>query len=255
MGFRYASVDEAIAADGLRMIVVGGVPSPWGESAKSIFHVKGLDWLAVRLDYKNEVLTRWAGQQSGPVAIYEQEQPRDGWAAILLLAERLAANPPLLPADPEERAWTLGLSHEILGEGGLAWTRRLQLVHAGLQQEGGFPARVASYLGKKYGYSPTRGQQYADRVATLLQMLVRRLSSQQAVGGYLFGSTLTVADIYCATTMALFRPLPAEVCDMQLPLRRAFENQDEQTAAALDPILFEHRDRMYAKHLALPLSL
>lgn len=255
MGFRYASVDEAIAANGLRMVVVGGVPSPWGESAKGIFHLKGLDWLAVRLDYKNEILTRWAGQQSGPVAIYDQEQPRDGWAAILLLGERLGPDPPLLPADPEERAWTLGLSHEILGEEGLAWTRRLQLVHAGLQERGGFPARVAGYLGKKYGYSPARGQQYADRVATLLQMLVRRLRSQQPSGGYLSGGTLTVADIYCATTMALFRPLPTEVCEMQFPLRAAFETLDEQTAAALDPILFEHRDRMYARHLALPLAL
>jgi glutathione S-transferase len=255
MGFRYASVDEAIAADGLRMVVVGGIPSPWGESAKGIFHLKGLDWLAVRLDYKNEVLARWAGQQSGPVAIYQQEQPRDGWAAILLLAERLVSEPPLLPKDPEQRAWTLGLSHEILGQEGLAWTRRLQLVHAGLQERGGFPARVASYIGKKYGYSPARAQQYADRVATLLQMLAGRLRSQQASGGYLFGRTLTVADIYCATTMALFRPLPPEVCEMQLPLRAAFETRDEQTAAALDPILFEHRDRMYAKHLVVPLSL
>lgn len=255
MGFRYVSVDDAMVADGLRMVVVGGVPSPWGESAKGIFHVKGLDWLAVRLDYKNDVLARWTGQQSGPVAIYEQEQPRDGWAGILLLAERLAADPPLLPTDPQERAWTLGLSHELLGEGGLAWMRRLQLVHAGLQEHGGFPARIASYLGKKYGYSPAGGRQYADRVATLLQMLVRRLRSQQASGGYLFGNALTVADIYCATTMALFRPLTPEVCEMQLSLRAAFETVDEQTAAELDPILFEHRDRMYAKHLALPLSL
>lgn len=255
MGFRYVSVDEAIAADGLRMVVVGGVPSPWGESAKGIFHLKGLDWLAVRLDYRNEVLARWAGQQSGPVAIYRQEQPRDGWVEILMLAERLAPQSPLLPDDPEERAWTLGLSHEILGEDGLAWTRRLQLVHAGLQERGGFPARVATYLGRKYGYSPARAQQYSDRVAALLHMLVKRLRSQQASGGYLCGSRMTVADIYCATTMALFRPLPPEICEMQLPLRAAFETQDEQTAAALDPVLFEHRDRMYAKHLELPLSL
>lgn len=255
MGFRYVSVAEAIAADGLRMVVVGGIPSPWGESAKGIFHAKGIDWLAVRLDYKDEALARWAGQQSGPVAIYRQEQPRDGWAEILLLAERLAPEPPLLPAGPEERAWTLGLAHELLGEQGLAWTRRLQLVHAGLQERGGFPGRVAGYLARKYGYSPACGQHYSDRVAALLQMLTRRLRAQQASGGYLFGSTLTAADIYCATTMALFRPLPPEVCEMQLPLRAAFETQDEQTTAALDALLFEHRDRMYARHLALPLSL
>ncbi len=33
------------------------------------------------------------------------------------------------------------------------------------------------------------------------------------------------------------------------------DDWDEQTTAELDPILFEHRDRMYAKHSALPLSL
>lgn len=255
MAFHYVSAVEAIAADGLRMVVVGGIPSPWGESAKGIFHVKGIDWLAVRLDYKDEALARWAGQQSAPVAVYRQEPPRDGWAEILLLAERLAPEPTLLSGNSEERAWTLGLAHELLGEQGLAWTRRLQLVHAGLQERGGFPPRVAGYLAKKYGYSPACGPQYSDRVANLLQMLAGRLRAQQASGGYLVGSKLTVADIYCAASMALFRPLAPEVCDMQLPIRAAFGTQDEQTAAALDPILFEHRDRMYAKHLALPLSL
>jgi hypothetical protein len=30
MTFQYASVEEAIKRSGLRMVVVGGVPSPWG---------------------------------------------------------------------------------------------------------------------------------------------------------------------------------------------------------------------------------
>lgn len=146
MSFRYVSVEEAIEADGLRMVVVDGVPSPFGEAAKGIFHLKQLDWLAVRLDYRNEALARWSGQQSGPVAIYQQEQPRDGWAAILLLAERLAPSPPLLPAD-------------------------------------------------------------------------------------------------------------AGQCDMQPAIRTAFEGLNEAMSAGLDPLLLAHRDRIYAQHLALPLSL
>jgi glutathione S-transferase len=255
VSFRYVAVEEAISADGLRMVVVGGIPSPWGESAKGIFHVKGLKWLAVRLEHKNEALARWAGQLSGPVAMYQQEQPRDGWASILMLAERLAPEPPLLPADPEERAWMLGLSHEILGENGLAWTRRLQLVHAGLCERGGFQGRVAAYLGKRYGYSSAHAERYSERVAALLSMLAKRLRSQAASGGYLSGTGLTAVDIYCATVMALFSPLPAAVCEMQLPARAAFETLDEPTAAALDPILLEHRDRIYARHLVLPLSL
>ena len=43
MTFQYVSVDEAIKRSGLRMVVVGGVPSPWGEAAKGILHIKGVD--------------------------------------------------------------------------------------------------------------------------------------------------------------------------------------------------------------------
>ena len=38
------------------MVVVGGVPSPWGEAAKGILHIKGIDWAAVRLVYDSEPL-------------------------------------------------------------------------------------------------------------------------------------------------------------------------------------------------------
>ena len=149
MAFEYVGVEEAIDRGGLRMVVVGGVPSPWGEAAKGILHVKGIEWVAVRLDYDSAPLKKWAGQSNGPVVIYESERPRPGWAEIQLQAERLAPTPSLLPTDPAERALVFGLGHEICGE----------------------------------------------------------------------------------------------------------EGMDAQTEAALDPILFEHRDMMYAKHLELPLSL
>jgi len=177
MTFAYVSVEEAIKRGGLRMVVVGGVPSPWGEAAKGILHIKGVEWVAVRLDYASEPLKTWAGHRSGPVAIYEDERPRPGWAEILLLAERLAPTPSLLPADPAERALVFGLAHEICGEAGLGWSRRLQLVHTGLQNAGGFPDRVAKYLGKKYGYSPAAGAAAGPRVAELVGMLVARLKS------------------------------------------------------------------------------
>ena len=157
MPFEYVSAEEAIARRGLRMVVVGGVPSPWGEAAKGILHIKGIDWAAVRLAYDNEALSKWAGHRSGPVAIFDDERPRAGWAEILLLAERLAPEPALLPNDAADRALAFGLAHEICGEEGLGWMRRLQLVHAGLNGQGGFPPRVAGYLAKKYGYSPAIG--------------------------------------------------------------------------------------------------
>jgi glutathione S-transferase len=256
MSFEYVSFDEAVERRGLRMIVVSGVPSPWGEAAKGLFHMKGIDWAAVRLTYDDEKLAEWSTKKNGPVAVYENEPPRSGWAEILLLAERLAPTPALLPNDPAERALVFGIAHEICGEGGLGWSRRLQLVHAGLHGQGGFVEPVAKYLARKYGYRAGDAASYAPRVVGLLGMLADRLRSQRTAGSdYYVGASCTAVDVYGATVMALFAPLPPEQCAMDPYTRAAFETLDDETRAALDPILLEHRDRMYATHLALPLSL
>jgi glutathione S-transferase len=256
MAFQYIGVEEARRRNGLRMVVVGSVPSPWGEAAKGILHIKGVEWAAVRLIYDSEPLREWAGQRSGPVAIYDNEPPRSGWAEILLLAERLARMPSLLPADPAERALVFGISHEICGEAGLGWSRRLQLIHAGLQNVGGFPEPVAKYLGRKYGYRPETGVAATPRVGALLGMLGARLKAQHEKGSrYYVGNSLTAVDVYSATFMALFDSLPHEQCEMAAGIRGAFETRDAQTEAALDPILFKHRDMVYAEYLELPLSL
>jgi hypothetical protein len=62
MSFEYVSVEEAIKRRGLRMVVVGDVPSPWGEAAKGFLHINGIEWVAVRLTYDNEPL------KSGPAS-------------------------------------------------------------------------------------------------------------------------------------------------------------------------------------------
>ena len=182
MTFEYLPVEQAIPHPGLRMVVVGNVPSPWGEAAKGIFLIKNIEWSAVRLVYDNEALENWAGQLNGPVAIYAEERPRSGWADILLLAERLKPAPAMLPADPAARALVLGLAHEILGEAGLCWTRRLQLVHAGLQNAPGFPPPVAKYLAKKYDYRPEAAASYTPRVTAMLGLLATRLKEQREAG-------------------------------------------------------------------------
>ena len=256
MTFPYISVEEARARSGLRMVVVGNVPSPWGEAAKGILHIKTIEWAAVRLVHDDDSLKEWAGQRSGPVAIYDQERPRAGWAEILLLAERLAPSPSLVPADPAERALMFGIGHDICGESGLGWSRRLQLIDARVHNAGGFPEQVARYLGRKYGYRPETGAAATARVAALLGMLAARLRSQRTERSrYYIGRSLTALDVYSATFMALFRPLPPGQCAMEDTTRAAFETRDAQTEAALDPLLLEHRDMMYAEHLELPLSL
>jgi len=256
LSFEYVSVEEAIGRDGLRMVVVGGVPSPWGEAAKGLFHIEGFAWVAVRLVHDSEALLQWAGERSGPVAMYDKEAPRPGWREILLLAKRLAPASRLLPADPEVRERVLSLASTICDKGGLNWTRRLQLVHAGLQGQPGFNARASAYLAKKYGHDPDGGAAAGAKVAAMLGGLAAQLKAQHAAGsGYFIDDALTAADVYVATAMALFKPLPQEACEMNPATRAAFEALDPPTAAALDPALLAHRDMMYARHLALPLKL
>lgn len=234
------------------MVVVGGTPSPWGEAAKGVFHVKSIPWVATRLVYDQPALQTWAGQLTGPVAVFEREAPRSGWAEILLLAERLAPTPALLPSDPAERALAMGLCHELLGEGGLAYSRRLQAVHAGLNSAGGFAPKVAGYLAKKYGYTPQAGEAAQARVISLLGMFAGRLRDGAP---YLVGDALTAADIQLACCVGMFNPLPPEQCAMRESTRATFTWLDEATATALDPALVAFRDRIYAEHLELPLSL
>ena len=66
---------------------------------------------------------------------------------------------------------------------------------------------------------------------------------------------MTAVDIYSATSMAMFVPLPPEQCQMDGPTRAAFESRDPQIEATLDPILFQHRDMIFTERLELPLSL
>jgi hypothetical protein len=49
--------------------------------------------------------------------------------------------------------------------------------------------------------------------------------------------------------------IAATGCAMDATTRAALETLDAPTAAALDPLLFVHREMMYARHLELPLSL
>lgn len=253
MSFEYISTDEAIAADGLRMVVVGNVPSPWGEAAKGIFHVKNISWKAVRLEYDNPTFDAWAKQQTGPVAIYNDEAPRSGWREILEFAEQIAPNPSLIASNADAM---FGLCEELVGENGLGWARRLQLVEAGLTGQGGFLEPVAKYIGDKYGYTPEAGAAASARVHELLGQLADRLNAQKAMGSpYLLGQSLSAADIYLATVLALISPLPEDQCNMKPTTRAAFSTLDEATEAALDPTILAHRDHIYETHLELPLAL
>ena len=250
MSFAYVSTAEARQDSGLRMIVVGGVPSPWGEAAKGLFHVKNLTWCATRLAYDDPAQAKWAGVQSAPVVFWQDEAPVTGALEILDLSQRIAPDVDLVPET--DAADIRAFVARMAAPDGLGWQRRLQLVHCGLTGAEGFHPKVSQYLAAKYGYSPERGEE----AGALVREILREMSAILADGRpYYFGNSLTAADIYAATFLALLQPLPDDQCVMNPATRSAFDTLDDATRATLDPVLLSHRDRIYAQALEMPLSL
>jgi len=255
----FVDLAEAKQRTGLKLVVVAGIPSPWGEAAKSILHVKKIPFAAVPfVPGQSDGITAWTGCTNAPIAVYADEPPRSGWAEILVLAERLAPEPRLLPADPDERALCFGLCHELCGEMGFGWSRRLTGIHDAFTSDGkaGFSVPIAEYLAPRYGYRPDGAAEAHRRVLEVLRMLTRRLQAQKKAGSrYYLGDSLTALDIYSATFMVLIKPLPKEQCDIPDEVRQGLASIDPEIEKAADPILLEHRDAIYRDHLVLPLEL
>jgi glutathione S-transferase len=252
---RYVSITQARAASGLRMACLRGVPSPWTEAAKGIFHVKGLacQYAAQSKEDPDNALVAWAGEVGVPVIAFENEKLRTGWAEILLLAERLKPEPALIPARAEDRAMLFGLAHEICGEMGLGWAYRLLMIQQSLghNSETGFPSNIANYLAGKYGFNPTHTKVAKARVLDLLRMFSERIAGKR----YLLGNSLTALDIYWATFANLIMPLP----EAQLPaapmIRAAYTCHDADILGAVSDELRALQHRVYETHLELPVPL
>ncbi len=256
----YVDVATAAGARGMRLVLTRGVPGPWSESAKGILHAKRIPFLRVAQEAagENEPLKAWTGHANAPVAVFDDEPPRAGWAEILMLAERVAPSPRLVPEDTRKRALMLGYAHEICGELGFGWNRRLMMLDRMLPRDGDAlrgdgPAEL---LGKRYGYSREAARAARDRVARTLDELGRLLREQSAAGSrFLIGDSLTALDIYWAAFAALVDPLPASVCPMSEGLRGFYVLDDEALRARVAPELMAHRDFIYQSYLELPLRL
>lgn len=256
---RYLEVDQARDLPGLRLALTIGGPGPWSEAAKAVFHVDSVSYTAVRQDSgdPNEALHAWTGHRNAPVAVFDDEPARATWSEILLLAERLSSEPCLLPENPHERVLVMGLGHEICGEQGLGWSRRILMFDAtvGERARRGKPLGRMGAMASLYGFAPERVVAARRRVVTLLEMLTSRLESQRARGSdYLVGDSLSAADLYWACFAAMFAPLPQAQCPITDSLRQLYTVTDPEVHAALHPVLLEHRDGIYERHLELPLD-
>ncbi|HVN28664.1 MAG TPA: hypothetical protein VMT64_09275 [Candidatus Binataceae bacterium] len=197
---------------------------------------------------------KWGGEASAPIVAWGKEKPIHRWIDILYLAERLAPQPSLLPKDATQRALMIGLSHEICGEMGIGWNRRLQLFAPALAS-GNAPAGFVR-MGGKYGYNETDAKAAGVRTAESLRALTTQLKSQHARGSHYFiGDALSALDIYWVAFSNLVEPLPKEHCPMPEGYRPGFTASDPIVRAALDPILLEHRARIFKECFRDPMEL
>jgi glutathione S-transferase len=256
----YIEVEQAIAMQGLRVVLTPSVPGPWTEAAKGILHVKQIPYIKVRQELMGEnlPLINWTKQATAPVFVYNSERPRSLWSDQLFLAERLQPNPPLIPADIGERMPMFGLSNELCGEFGFGWSRRLMIIHSSLNDPNASESskRGTRFLAEKYGYANDVAMAAPARVAQILTALNAQLETQRARGNrFLIGDRLSALDIYWAAFAALIQPLPDELCRMHPGFRKSYLCTDPVVQSAASPQLLAHRDFIYHDYLELPVDM
>ncbi|MDB5714527.1 MAG: hypothetical protein JWO15_1924 [Sphingomonadales bacterium] len=246
----YLTVNQARDADGLRLVLTAGVPGPWSESAKQIFAYKGIPFqpVAQELFGENADLFDWVGVRNAPVAVYPGEVPKTGWHEILALAEQLAPQPALLPADDKARAQVLALSEAICGRNGFGWNRRLTLFVA---SGGG----VANDLQRSYGLDAEAADQAPARAAAILRQLAETLRRQYSAGHRAFvGDGITACDLYWACFSLMVRPVRRDWAEIPDFLHELYAQLPPEIEDALDDLLIEHRDHVLEAYVRLPLN-
>jgi glutathione S-transferase len=252
---KFLSVAEVIKRSGLRLVLVQGAPSPWGQAVKAMMEYKGLEFVVAPQipGAENADLVAWAGVNSGPVVAWNDGRPLNRWNDILFLLERLAPQRPLVPDAPAERVQLLGLSHELCGELGLGWNRRLSLFKPAIQS-GQAPSGITA-MSRKYGYNESDVAATNQRQIEMLNLLSSILDSQRAKGSaYFVGAALSAVDFYWAAFSVIMDILPDTQCPVAAGARSMFENIDSNVKAAISPQLLEHRERILRAHFKLPME-
>ena len=251
----YKTVAEAKDLPGLRLALTVGGPAPWSQAAKSIFHVKKIPYIPVAQHggQANEELVAWTGHRNAPVAMYEKEPARTGWYEILMLAERLAPTPSLLPQNVEDRASMIGLSNELCGEEGFTWQARHIMFDTLIKAQG--EAFKQNPMVQAYGYSAQNAAAAPAKMIPILQALAARLHKQQSAGSrYFIGNQLSALDLYWANMSQIVDPYPPEKNPMPDFFRQIWAPVRAAVESAIDPLLIAHRDFIFTQHLTLPLD-
>ena len=251
----FQAFEDLRDAAGLRMFLVANTPSPWGQAAKAMIEYKEIDcaygaWIPGE---PNEKLAAWSGSHSGPIVVYDDEKPIDKWTDILFLLERIAPTPSLIPEDAMERVLMFGFSHEICGELGLGWNRRLAMF-APLIESGQAPDGV-KHMGQKYQYNKRDAEAASQRVANTMNALTQQLAAQKANGSdYFIGDKLTALDFYWCAFSNLIEIMSWEKIPLAEDWRPLFVHDDQVVHGAHSDLLKAHRDRIFEAHFKNPME-
>jgi glutathione S-transferase len=249
----YIPVEKARAMPGLRIAFTRGVPGAWSVAAKAIFDIKAIDYVAVPQEPggANEALKAWTGQTSAPVAMFNDDRTRPLWSEMLVLAEQLQPDPPLIPADEDERMAMFGLCHEMCGDDGLGWNVRLLALSAERAAQ-----RVHNQALQSKYTSPVTDNYARHRLSRIIDAMTRRLKRQEVKGSrYFMGNKLTAPDIYWASFSNLFEPMSEELCTIPDSYRSLRAVVNSFLDAPLPQILLDHRDYVARNYFRIPISL
>ena len=106
-------------------------------------------------------------------------------------------------------------------------------------------ARLGS-MAAAYGVTKDAIARAPGRIAAI----VGGLAAQLGDSDYMIGDRLTALDIYWACFSMTMLPLPQAINPMPDWLRKLYSDCD----IPVDPRLTAHRDRIYQRHIALPLD-
>jgi len=253
----YVTVAEARKMSGMRLALSAGTPGPWSIAARAVFDVRKVPYvpvLQVVMD-DNAELVEWTGRRNAPVAVYDDEPAQDGWLEITYMAERFGSGPSLFPDDPVDRALAVGFSTELCGHGGFGWSRRLTMTAASARALPSDQADGQKKMMSQYGARPGADEGAEDRCIGILKGLAAQLHRQRDAGrSYLVGDRLSLCDIHWACFSQLVGALPPEDFTMPEPMRMIYSTVSDRLAAALDPVLMEHRMRIFREHIGLPME-
>jgi glutathione S-transferase len=251
----YLMPEDARKMKGLRLVLTQAAFGPWGQAVKKMLELKGIPYIPVAqiAGEANTELVNWTGTRNAPTIMYDDEPPVTRWFDQIPFIEKLKPTPPLLPVDSGARIEVFGITHEIAGEWGFGWCRRLMMFNdmdvAAKNAGNNVPAGISTLM-NQYGYATQNAASAPARVADIIKTLAQRLKDQRKKGSpYFVGNQLTVADIYWASFSYMVELLPDEISYMPADMRPLRECRDPTILAAKDPILIEHRNEMFAKHL------